>query len=241
MFERTASLWRRLVGANPGQQTSGGTATAVHEDRRLWCRYKSDSEATLQLGSDDRVSARVRDISLGGANLVVNRPVSSGQMLTLELPSANGQELQVVLACVVRVVPTGEGEWSVGCVFSRELSPEDLDRLGAEPKKGDAADQRTWVRYPCNLEAVYQPVGADEAKPRPAEVLNVSASGVGLLLREPVEAGTLLQLDLVGRQGTVTRSILACVVHSTRQSDGALAVGCNFIRELAEEELRSLL
>jgi hypothetical protein len=37
------------------------------------------------------------------------------------------------------------------------------------------------------------------------------------------------------------RSILACIVHTTVRAGGELAAGCNFIRELGEEELNALL
>ena len=37
------------------------------------------------------------------------------------------------------------------------------------------------------------------------------------------------------------RTILACVVHVTTQASGEWALGCNFIRELSEEDLKALV
>jgi len=41
--------------------------------------------------------------------------------------------------------------------------------------------------------------------------------------------------------GKVARTMLACVVHVTTQTSGPWALGCNFIRQLTEEELKSLI
>jgi hypothetical protein len=42
-------------------------------------------------------------------------------------------------------------------------------------------------------------------------------------------------------QGATPLTILACVVHVTTQQDGQRITGCNFIRELTEQDLRLLL
>jgi hypothetical protein len=80
--------------------------------------------------------------------------------------------------------------------------------------------------------------------PRPTTpwcVLNLSASGVGLLVDRFVDAGTLLNIDLTGRDGHTTRTILACVVHVSQQAPQEWALGCNFIRELTDEDLQALI
>src|SRR5215471_8214235 len=127
MFARTVSLWRRLVNTEP-QAAEGEVAQATAEDRRVWVRHPADLEATYQpLGGPDesRFSARVRNLSLNGINLLVKRPFQAGDMLSVELPSAADGASCSVLACVVHVTPQGQGEWVVGCTFSRELSDED--------------------------------------------------------------------------------------------------------------------
>jgi c-di-GMP-binding flagellar brake protein YcgR len=242
MFERTFSFWRRLVGASPRVRNNGGTA--VQDDRRLWVRYQADLQAQVQIAQEEqagRVSAQVCDISIGGANLIANRAFQAGQILSLELPTTVDNELQIVLACVVRVVPNQNGTWSLGCVFARELSAEDLEKVGAKKAKPNPGDQRTWLRYDCATTATYQRVGEENGKAHAAQVLNISASGVGLLLHEPAESGSLINLSLQGRHGQPLRSILACIVHTTTRAGGELAVGCNFIRELGEDELNALI
>jgi hypothetical protein len=238
MFEKTFSFWRRLVGQAPAAPPASD-----QQDRRLWMRYAADLRGNVQLadaGAGDKILAHVRDLSLGGASLEVERPLELGQMLTLEL--AGGQdEIRSVLACVVRVTAKEPGKWSLGCVFSRELTGEDLLRFGAEKVQAGHEDKRTWVRYDCDIHAAYRKVGDPDTLSHPAKVLNISANGIGLSVNPALNAGALLNVDLLDRSGRMVRTILACVVHTTECTGGDYAVGCNFIRELREDELESLL
>src|SRR5687768_3165481 len=103
MLSSTFSFWRRLVGKAPAPAPEPSQA-----DRRLWVRYPADLTTKVQLAAgavlENRVSAKVRDISLGGANLLVDRRFETGQLLSLELPHVN-DDTHTVLACVVRSIP----------------------------------------------------------------------------------------------------------------------------------------
>jgi hypothetical protein len=241
MFEKTFTFWRRLVHRTPEASTAGVVAT--QDDRRLWLRYSADLNAQVRLenqGVAHGAPAKVRDLSMGGANLLVEMPFESGQLLTLELPT-NDNTIRTVLACVVRSMREDAKQWSVGCVFSRELTEQELASFGAQRIRHDPEDQRTWKRFSCELKAQYQVVGDPENQTHIAQVLNISANGVGLQVTQVIEAGCLLSLDLLDREGHLIRSILSCVVHTTQRAGGELALGCNFIRELSEDELRSLV
>jgi len=240
MLEKTITFWRRLVHKTP--ESSGSAVAVLPDERRLWVRYTADLNAQVELtqpGGSQRISVQVRDLSLGGANLLSEVPFPTGQLLTLELASAD--EVRTVLACVVRCLPEGQQRWSIGCVFSRELTADDLAAFGARPVKTDRVEQRQWQRFNCNLQAYYQLVGDPDNQTAQAQVLNISACGIGLQLGQPLETGSLLSLDLLDRDGQLVRNILACVVHTALRGTGEVAVGCNFIRELAEDELRSLV
>jgi len=241
MFEKTFSFWRRLVGAESAP-ASANPARAAQDDRRLWVRYETDLQGSIQLAQSAgsaKVQAKVRDLSVGGANLVVDQALPLGQMLSLELPA--GAEIRTVLACVVRVIGQKDGAWSLGCVFSRELNEDELGTLGAQKVQADGSDKRIWVRFDTQRKANYRKVGDPSAQALPAEVLNISANGIGLCVNPSLEAGALLNVDLLDKSGRTVRSILACVVHTTLRASGDYAVGCNFIRELNEDELKSLL
>src|SRR5262245_23826147 len=239
MFERTFSFWRRLVGRPTKPEDS---PQGLEDERRVWVRYPTYLETTYQPpGSESsRLSARVRDVSRGGINLVVNREFQTGELLTIELPRANHAK-HTVLACIVRVDHVKGDAWALGCVYSRELSDEELQGFGARRERHDVADQRVWMRFSCNVRATYQQVSTFGAPTAEARVLNISATGVGLLVDELVEAGTLLSMDLKPESGSEPRTILACVVHVSAQANGQFALGCNFIRELSEEDLQILV
>lgn len=238
MFERTFSFWKRLVGgAHPA-------AGATQVDRRVWARYPAEIKTSAQVnGKADpvRIPVLVRDISQGGANIEVDRSFPAGSMLNLELPLARESESHQVLACVVRATEDGPGRWSLGCVFSRELTHEDLEGFGAKKVRNDPKDNRIWQRFPCVLSARVQKVGAADHAEQEAQILNVSPSGVGLSVKEPVEAGTLLTVSLMHPAGKVVKTILACVVHVTVNAEGDCSLGCNFIRQLQEDEWQGLV
>jgi hypothetical protein len=243
MFERTVSFWKRLLG----RHAPGGSAVAVRQaqdERRVWLRYPADLETTvLPAGGGDavRLTARLRNVSLGGVSLSVDRSFAPGDLLSVELPGATEQSRCTVLACVVHANPGADGDWILGCTFSRELGEEDLAAFGARRERHQPSDQRTWVRFPCAVQASYQAVAGEDTAPRSAQVVNVSASGVGLLVGEPVENGTLLSVELRAAHGEFTHTMLACVVHVTARAAAEWDLGCNFIRSLSEEDFKALL
>src|SRR5262245_22796659 len=239
MFERTFSFWRRLVGRPTKPEDS---PQGLGDERRVWVRYPTHLETTYQPpGSESsRLSARVRDVSRGGINLVVNREFQSGDLLSIELPRAN-DGMHTALACIVRVDRLKGDDWALGCVYSRELGDQELQGFGARRERHAAADQRVWMRFPCNVRATYQQVSTFGAPTTEARVFNISATGVGLLVDEPVEAGTLLSVDLKPDGAAAPRTMLACVVQVNTQADGQYAIGCNFIRELSEGDLQVLV
>jgi hypothetical protein len=241
MFEFTRSFWRRLLGRS---------AVAVHagnqrdnDDRRVWVRYPADLETSFQTATvppGTRLCARVRNISLGGINLLADRAFEPGDMLTVELPGATDETTCNVLACVVHCDTEQPGEWSLGCTFARELNDEDLEAFGARRERHDPSDQREWKRFPCDITAQCQLVASDNARPWPAKVLDISATGVGLLVDRNLDNGTLLSVELHNAAGTTERTMLACIVHVTRHPAAEWALGCNFIRSLSEEDLCAL-
>ena len=243
MLGRTFSFWKRLLGRQAPAESAVATQPA-QDERRVWLRYPADLETTvLPAGGGDpvRLTARLRNISLGGISLRVDRPFEPGDLLSVELPGATEQSRCTALACVIHASPEAEGGWILGCNFARELSEEDLVAFGARRQRHEPGDQRTWVRFACAIKASYQAIAGADTSPRPAKVVNVSASGVGLVVGEPVENGTLLSVELQAADGTCTRTMLSCVVHVRAHAEGEWALGCNFIRSLSEEDLKALL
>jgi hypothetical protein len=241
MLQSTLSSLGQAIGWRKGRPDRH---PPVHEDRRIWVRYPCDVEAVCQPADNpqaQRVSARVRNVSRGGINLIMAEPVATGSLMSVELPCASSDKASTVLAYVVRVAACDHGEWSIGCTFASELNDNDLKPFGAKRRKPHPLDQRTWVRFPCSVQATYQLIKSDEPKSNTSQVVNISANGVGLVAGQRVDLGRLLNLELRGTDGKFTLSILACVVRLTPQADGTWELGCNLIRELTDKEIKSLL
>ncbi len=243
MFERTVSFWNRLLRRQPRPEAARAAAVVEEEDRRVWSRYAADIETTCTLacsGEAASLPARVRNISLGGVSLATDRPFEPGSLLSIQLPLTDDHPRATVLACVVHVRDAGGGVWHVGCTFARELSAADLEAFGARRARSGLPDQRSWQRFSCDVKALCQPVAAPGPEPFAATVLNLSPSGVGLLLPCPLETGTLLSVELQAASGAFRKTMLACVVHASARTDGQHALGCNFIRSLSEADLQAL-
>jgi hypothetical protein len=242
MFDGARRFWRRLTGQEKAV-TQDQPAGDLQEDRRTWARFEADMEVTCQPSGAEperTMPARLRNISRGGINLVLNHSFQPGELLTVHLPGQQGKPPVALLACVVHAQPTTEGDWALGCSFAEELSEADLRSLGANRTRTTPPDVRTWARYPCDVQAVYRVVTGETGAPRTAAVVNISPRGIALETTEPLETGTLLSAELQGRTGQPL-TILACVVHASRSADNKEIAGCSFIRELTEADLRSLL
>jgi c-di-GMP-binding flagellar brake protein YcgR len=243
MLERTRSLWRRIVGRGASQQAAQQRSDGAGE-RRLWIRHPLSVEVVCRSAralEGPHLRAKVRNISLGGVSLVVKQPFREGDLLSVELPGSTPQSATTVLACIVHVGSEREDEWILGCNFSAELTDEELKLFGAQRIKPSNGDLRNWVRFSSDLTATYC-LATNEAKSdHNAVVTDISASGVGLVVTEPIKTGTLICVELHGPNDGPATSVLACVVHVAAQGNGQWALGSNFIRELSEEDLQNLM
>jgi hypothetical protein len=185
--------------------------------------------------------AKIRDISRGGINLLVNRWFKSGMLLSIRLPGSNDQDTSTVLAYVVRATAQNDGEWILGCTFATELGDADLESLGVPRVRPETPDQRSFERFSCDVRATYQVVKTDSPNPQEATVVDVSPMGVGLLIKDVVEVGTLLNVELRNAQSAFALVMLASVVRVTTRAGGESVIGCNFIRELMHKEMKALL
>lgn len=113
-----------------------------------------------------------------------------------------------------------------------------------EPATGTAAERRAWVRFDCDLEASYEPAGAMKNAGWPAKVHDLSAGGVGLLLKHRFKPGSWLTLELKRPDGTLQHTIRVRVVHVNSviaDADPCWLTGCVFAAPLSESELAALL
>jgi hypothetical protein len=105
----------------------------------------------------------------------------------------------------------------------------------------EEAERRLWVRYTSVLEASCSRAGIPNDLHWPGRVVNLSVSGIGLLVRRRFLGGTLLEVELKTRSAQVLQ---VEVIHATaiKDEDGSFwLLGCAFARELTDAEWGSLL
>ncbi len=102
--------------------------------------------------------------------------------------------------------------------------------------------RRVEPRYQCGLATAGRVLNrTGGSPPRRVWVLNLSASGAGLLCNEPLEADTHLILHVRSESKDRIYELPTRVVHSTMQVNGDWLVGCEFGDKLSAEDLDALL
>ncbi len=71
--------------------------------------------------------------------------------------------------------------------------------------------------------------------------MNLSSSGIGLLLDTTIEADSHLIIRLQSTRTGAAFDLLARVVHCTPQPSGEWLAGCKLTKSLSQEELDALL
>jgi hypothetical protein len=232
MFER---FWRRL-------RNQAGEIVDGHDDRRLYQRQVADLETTCRLvnGMMKAMTVRVRNVSRGGINFSTDVQLEPGTLLRVDLPQGNEGEA-AVLACVLHCKLLPDGTYSIGCSFSDELGDSELEELGGRKEQARGPDKRAWMRFPGYGTAEFVLMPPSGEPPRTAEIANISPTGVGLLVEKKVEPGVILDLLLKTKSGEHAFDILACVVFLGQRPEGGWVLGCHFIRELEESDLKNLV
>ena len=113
-----------------------------------------------------------------------------------------------------------------------------------EAPRPSALERRAFVRYAtdhltaaCRAADVHDPGWI-------ATVQDISAGGLGLLLRHRVRSGTPLRIELRRTDGSLMREVRVRVVHTAPthiDGDFTWRTGCAFLTELSDDEVRSLL
>ncbi len=108
----------------------------------------------------------------------------------------------------------------------------------ADERKPARRERRSSERQPCGLEtSCLRPTDGEHSWD--ARVIDISATGVGLLLGRRFEPGTLLSFRLEGRSEGQSYNAVARVVHATRQAEGGWLLGCVLLDALDESQLRA--
>jgi PilZ domain len=104
---------------------------------------------------------------------------------------------------------------------------------------GIEVERRTVVRYLCDRKVFYAPLWTSER--RWARIRNVSVTGISLLVAAAIKPGTDLAIDMKTVEPGILLTLVARVVHATKQDEGNWIIGCTFLSGPREEPLRALL
>ena len=228
----------------PGVDLEEPVPRSSNTERRASVRHRAADDLTCPVATyeaADAWSAVVRDVSTLGIGLTMDRRVTAGALLQVGLRRANGVHVRDVLARVVHADEEAAGVWQVGCAFVVELARDELALFHADAVRSAGPDSRRWVRYPCDVETVCTTCEMLPGERHRARVLNVSAGGVGLLLACQFPTGTLLHFALPPVLNQPARSRYVRVARVQPHERGSWFLGCEFVDELAADDLHDLL
>jgi PilZ domain len=104
-------------------------------------------------------------------------------------------------------------------------------------KTAEFARRRVSVRYACPGIIHYISAAVTET----AWAVNLSRSGIGLLLRRRLDCDAPLSVRVHGLKRGMSRKLIGRVAHCTPQGSGEWLVGCRFDVELSSQELLEVL
>ena len=101
-------------------------------ERRVTVRWNSTQQTSCHYATLEKIASRwaiVLNVSVQGIGLGLPFPMEVGQELFVELPCKEPATPKAVSAFVVHVQQKAKDSWSLGCVFSRPLTEDELGTL----------------------------------------------------------------------------------------------------------------
>ena len=227
MLRRTRALLRRLTGAGndrratPGMQSTSKPC-AARSPMRPTCRPGSATYRGLRSQPDRPAFGARRDDDSGQSAGPGRRPTHHGPCLRDQRPRVLRRALVARLRVLARTVRPGDA-------FARRR------------KNAVQAKRPRRVRYPTRGTVTYHLLTGANAPQKTAELADLAPAGVGLIVDEPIEAGSAITINLQREHNKSDRPMLACIVYVTDRPDGKWAIGCNFLHELSEKDLNELI
>ena len=102
-------------------------------------------------------------------------------------------------------------------------------------------NQRATVRYRCAPATTGKLYVTDDHECQCAWIINLSKTGVGLVLARPVPVGAFVVLSVRSTDRSTTYELAAHVMHATFQTQTDWFVGCELVTALNDDDLDAML
>jgi hypothetical protein len=102
-------------------------------------------------------------------------------------------------------------------------------------------ERRASVRRSCRRPSLCLPLDSEGQTPWEAELRNVSAGGLCVVLGRRVEPGTMLLVEWQEAARGAPAALVARVVHAQPQGPGRWSLGCRLARALGDAEVLALV
>jgi len=211
--------------------------------RRMPCKLKVQARL-IRVTQEGVWLATIRNISLEGIGLMVNRCAQRGMFLTVEIPSRPPIMRKPALMQVVHARANASGQWwNVGGQFVHKLTKDELDVLIArQPAINPPVERRTSARFTTKFKTAFPLIRVTEEGPWWVSVRDVSLRGVSLIVNRPFHTGSYATIELPNEAGGLGQSRLLCIKHVHAQPGNQWwVVGGQFLVKLTREELLDMI
>jgi hypothetical protein len=112
------------------------------------------------------------------------------------------------------------------------------DPLPANSPGQSGIERRVATRYPCNLATSCRLMASFHGGRPSARVRNISATGISLVVSQPIDPGVVLTVELKSAIRSFSRTVQLKVAYCIDHPNGDSILGGAFMQDLAEDELR---
>lgn len=201
----------RLIAAEAPPKTEEDTEKENEEKRKQLRLNVSVPIKIIWPGSSEAVSARVQNISWGGASVVTDKAQThSGDTLHVLLPGVNTSAIKLE-AKVLRTWPLSSSQGEGIALRFSSIATKDQDAfedlLKKLAKSGDNEGLRQHARLTQHLDIQFD--GPDELH---ATLDDISAGGMGVTVPDPLQIGQSLESVISTTDGGFTLKLRARVV-----------------------------
>ncbi|MBU4304092.1 MAG: PilZ domain-containing protein [Candidatus Omnitrophica bacterium] len=212
------------------------------EQRRKFIRLAVDATVSykLQDSGNSPAVAELQDISISGVRMVGDKPLVKGALLDIVLRIPGLKEEIKVKGVLKWQRNLGMQIYDTGVEFTQiDDSGKALIVEFIKGNVGMVEDRREFVR--CKLNAVigYRLYDDLSSEVKYCESVDVSASGLKLVIKEEMEKGTKLRVSfkLPDEDGEII-ALCTIVAWSQAKTDGAHEAGIEFLEISPEDQIK---